>query len=335
MTTTTQLTPKQQNELSRQQHIKAIKTQVFDRVQSTITNYSNTGEINLPADYSPGNALKSAFLILQDTVNKDKRPVLEACSQLSIHNALYSMVVQGLNPEKKQCYFIAYGDKLTLSRSYFGTVALAKRLDPSIEDVTAEVIYKGDELKYSIINGRKVISEHVQKFMTEDDNPQIIGAYAIVVNRYGVVTATEIMTIRQIHQSWRMSRQNPFTDTGTLKPDTVHAKFTEEMCKRTVLNKVCKPIINNSSDATLLNAILEDSDPIDVRGQRYLEAANSIDAPIDMRNAGSQLPKEEEWEPVIAPDLPPVGEYEQNDGASHQEPPPPDEPPQIKPPVSL
>jgi recombination protein RecT len=38
--------------------------------------------------------------------------VLQACTRDSIANALLDMAVQGLNPAKKQGYFIAYGKQL-------------------------------------------------------------------------------------------------------------------------------------------------------------------------------------------------------------------------------
>ncbi len=72
--------------------------------------------------------MKSAWLILQAAVDKDKKPVLEVCSKNSIANALLDMVVQGLNPAKKQCYFIAYGNGLACQRSYFGTMAVTKQV---------------------------------------------------------------------------------------------------------------------------------------------------------------------------------------------------------------
>lgn len=39
----------------------------------------------------------------------------------SIANSSLDMIQQGLNSGKNQCYFIANGQKLQMSRSYFGT----------------------------------------------------------------------------------------------------------------------------------------------------------------------------------------------------------------------
>jgi recombination protein RecT len=257
--------------------IAVVKKNIVDVIQSTVSKYVSTGELNLPADYSAGNALKSAFLILQGVQTRDNKPVLEACTPVSIHNSLYSMVVQGLNPDKKQCYFIPYGSTLTCHRSYFGAIALAKRMEPSIEDVVAEVIYQGDNLKYKIVNGRKTISDHEQAF--GDENRTIVGAYAIIIDRNGNVIKTEIMTIAQIHQSWKQSRQNPFDNSGKVKPDSVHGKFPEDMAKRTAINKVCKGIINSSSDAAILGQVIRQSDDDASEASfaiEYQEHANTV-----------------------------------------------------------
>ena len=93
------------------------------------------------------NALKSAYLILQDAKTRDKQPVLQVCTQGSIVNSLLDMVVQGLNPSKQQCYFIPYGNQLQLSRSYLGTIALTKRLK-GVKDVVGYAVYKDDVLEW-------------------------------------------------------------------------------------------------------------------------------------------------------------------------------------------
>jgi recombination protein RecT len=72
------------------------------------------------------------------------------------------MVVQGLNPDKKQCYFIVYGNKLQMQRSYFGSMAVAKAVNPEIEDIYADVIYEGDEFEYCKVRGRNVVVKHIQ-----------------------------------------------------------------------------------------------------------------------------------------------------------------------------
>ena len=140
-----------------------VKRETVDIVVDRVKEFENTGELTFPLNYIPQNALKSAWLILQETQNMDHKFVLDHCTKDSIANALLSMVVQGLNPDKKQCYFIAYGQKLMLQRSYFGSIVVAKMVNPDIEDVFGEAVYEGDEFEYSKVRGKTVVTKHNQK----------------------------------------------------------------------------------------------------------------------------------------------------------------------------
>lgn len=225
-----------------------VKNETVDIVMRRVTELQQSGRLRFPPDYSPENAMMSAYLILQQTVDRDKKPVLQSCSRESIANSLLDMVVQGLNPGKKQCYFIAYGQTLSCQRSYFGTVAVTRRVTKA-KDIFAECVYEGDEFEYVIECGNKRVAKHTQSLKSIDKD-RIIGAYCTIVPAEGE-PYTEIMTIDQIRQAWRQSRQSPFDDKGGLRPDSVHAKFTEEMAQRTVTNRACKMFVNSSSDASL------------------------------------------------------------------------------------
>ena len=43
----------------------------------------------------------------------------------------------------------------------------------------------------------------------------------------------------------------PVDDKGNIKAGSTHDKFLAEMCMKTVINKVCKSIINSSDDSCL------------------------------------------------------------------------------------
>lgn len=228
----------------------SIKDQTLTAVSKRIRAMQGNGEIHFPEDYSPQNSLNSAWLQLQEIKTKDKKPVLQACTKASICNALLDMVITGMNPAKGQGYFIPYGNQLSFQRSYMGTMALAKRVDDTIEDIPAEVVYKGDQLEYEIVKGQKFVTSHKQKIENiKPDN--IVAAYAMVVDKNGEVKKCVIMTMEEIKKSWKMSKMNPITDKGNLKAGSTHAEFTAEMCKRTVIARLCKPIIGSSDDKNL------------------------------------------------------------------------------------
>jgi recombination protein RecT len=238
-----------------------MKQSIVDIVGGKLNSYMTHGEIALPKDYSPANAMRFAWLALQDVTNKDGRPALEVCTKDSIANALLSMAVQALNVGKNQGYFIVYGNKLSFQRSYFGTMAVTKMVEPKVNDFAYAVVYQGDVFRYGIHLGKKMVTEHEQD-IDNVDKTKIKAAYCIALDKTGAPYRTEIMTIDQIHQSWKQSKMNPFDEHGKLKPGSTHAKFTEDMCLRTVVNKCCKPIINTSTDSQLLLDIVRRTEDV-------------------------------------------------------------------------
>jgi recombination protein RecT len=237
--------------VKQESHLALMKRTVVDAVAAKVGEFVRNREIDLPKDYSVGNALKAAWLILQETKTKDEKLVLEACTKDSIANSMLDMVVQGLNPIKNQVYFIAYGKTLTAQRSYFGSMAVAKMVSPLIDDFAYAAVYEGDTFKYGITNGRKNVLSHEQE-LGNVDKKKIIGAYAITLNKAGDPIRSEIMTMDEIKQAWKQSKMNPVADNGTVKTGSTHEKFAADMAMKTVINKLCKAIVNSSSDKSIL-----------------------------------------------------------------------------------
>lgn len=183
---------------------KALTTQeknVTEEVLTRVNDLSKKGELVVPPGYSAANALKSAWLMLQETVDRNQKPALQVCTKSTIANSLLDMVIQGLSPSKKQCYFIVYGNRLQLTRSYMGTVAVTKRLK-GIKDVKAYCIYEGDEFeqKYDLDTATLQITRFNPKFENIDIN-KIKGAFAVVLGDNGPIY-TEVMNINQIKKAW-------------------------------------------------------------------------------------------------------------------------------------
>jgi recombination protein RecT len=227
--------------------IKKFEESTLQMVLTKVNQFREVGELKIPKDYAPENALRSAWLTLQETKTKDGQPVLQECSKESIANALLKMVTEGLSPLKRQGSFIAYGKKLQWQREYGGTLALAKRYG-EMKEIHAQIIYDGDVFEYAIdkINGRKSVIKHEQKF-ENINNAKIKGAYAIVVFNDGT-TDLEIMPLSEIHNAWN---QGPMKGASP-----AHKNFPDQMCKKTVISRACKLLISGSDDAVLM----EDSD---------------------------------------------------------------------------
>lgn len=215
----------------------------MENVQAKIGELVSNGEINFPKNYSYQNALKGAWLVLQETQDRNKKPALQVCTKSSIINALFEMAIKALSVTKKQGYFIVYGNKLVFQESYFGHIAMLKRA-VDVKTISAQVIYEDDDFEYTINSetGMKELLKHEQKLENIDFN-KIRGAYAMIVEENGT-EHFEAMTMKQIRASWNMGQTN-----GSSK---AHTNFTDEMAKRTIINRLTKSIINTSDDAGLI-----------------------------------------------------------------------------------
>lgn len=249
---------------------------ISEQVLNKIEKFQADGGLTLPANYSVENHMKSAWLILQSTKDRDNRPALEVCTKDSIANALFDMVLQGLAVSKNQGYFIVYGNKLEFQRSYFGTVALAKRVGGIKQEPIANVIYEGDEFIYSIDpnTARIQIIKHEQK-IENIDNTKIKAAYALTVRPDGTTQVT-IMSMQQIRAAWQQG--------ATKGNSPAHKNFAEEMAKKTVIGRACKMIINSSDDAWLYEGKSDEMD-VDVASRQREAAVNAGKTVIDTQEA--------------------------------------------------
>ncbi len=246
---------------------KAPMPKITSRVLDQITQMQSAGRITIPADYNVANALTSAWLVLQTTMDMNqnllfKNGVLDESigTQNSLVNALHDMVVQGMNVAKKQGYFIIYGKTVTFQRSYFGDVALAIRLNPNMVPY-GDVIRKGDDFAPCKVRNRygliTVVGKHVQAWPRKSDD--IIGCYvgAVMIDpETGEATdmGMELMDIDQIRMSWTKSK--------TYKPggNTFHNQQPDQACLRTVSRRWAKPIINSSGDQMLIQSVRRQSE---------------------------------------------------------------------------
>lgn len=252
---------------------KIEEKQITDIVFNKVVGLQAKGAIDFPNNYSVGNALKSAYLILQEAKTREKKPVLQVCTQDSIANALLDMVVQGLNPTKQQCYFIPYGNQLTLSRSYLGTIALTKRLK-GVKDVVAYPIYKNDKLDigFDILTGKTKINEF--KPALDHKAQDLIGALGIVVGENEILYL-EYMNMEQIRNAWNQ---------GTMKGNSpAHKNFPDQMAIKTVINRVCKKYVNAADDSDkIADLISKTAEEVDNELEiEMAENANAKELPLD------------------------------------------------------
>lgn len=259
--------------------VASIQASIAEQVLAKVTIMRDSGGLRIPENYAPENAIRVAWLILQDTVNTSKQPVLQACSTASIANALLKMVMMGLNPIKRQCSFIAYGTNLTCQREYQGTIAMAKR--HGVVSVTGAAVFQGDVFEFvKMPDGSDKVTKHEQTLQTIDSGI-VVAAYAIKTYEGGK-TECKVMSMSQIRKAWA---QGP-----TKGESPAHKNFPDEMAIKSVIGRLLKPDVNSSDDSDLFDeretgTINIDPKTADVENKINQNANKeqfSLDAPIEM-----------------------------------------------------
>lgn len=269
--------------------VAEVKRDISTQVLAKIDAFQASGELTIPKDYKVENALKSAYIILSDP----KNDILSKCKPASVAEALLKMVIYGVSPIKKQCYFIAYGDKLECSISYAGNITIAKRYG-KLKSIKGNAIFDGDVFEFEVdqTTGRRKIIKHVQTLESVGSN-KIKGAYAVYELNDGSIDV-EVMSIAQIQMAWGQG--------GSKGNSPAHKNFADQMAIKTVLNRACKLLISSSDDSVLYDP-LEDDKVIDVTGSNVeyeveakankesldFEDANVIDEEVVIVDASEEL----------------------------------------------
>lgn len=251
--------------------VAKVNENFITALQTTLADKESKGFLSFPQGYDYHSEMFDAYLTLKQTSNKQGLSVLDTCDKVSITNTLFDMVRNGLSMNRGQCYAIDYKGQLQLQISVFGYEAIARR--KGLVSNPTQIIYKNDVFKYHIEEGEIVIDEHTQDF-ENIDNDNIIGAYSIAVMSDGF-KHTELMTLAQMRQAWRQGygyKENDKT--------TTHAKFTDQMCKKTVKKRCLKEIVRAYTDEGIDfedNTDTNRAEDIVAERDMDVENANSVD----------------------------------------------------------
>lgn len=243
-----------ENKIITQDEHKVVQKNITDKVLGSVQTMVSNNQLQLPKNYVVGNALKSAYLKLNDTKDKNGNSVLQSCSQNSIANALLKMVVLGLNPAKDQAYFVAYGKDLTLMTSYFGKITAIKRIK-GVVDVRADVIYEDTEYELEVDEfGNDLVKVIKPCPLDKRSNDKIIGAWAKIIFDPEVWGAREyscVMTMQEIKNAWGQG--------ATKGNSPAHKTFATEMAKKSVINRCIKNYINSRDDQDMIIETLKET----------------------------------------------------------------------------
>lgn len=198
---------------------------IADSILKSFNTLATQGQLVFPKGYNVGNQLKLMYTSLSQNGNLTK------ATPVSIGEALTEAVIQGLEIDKKQVYFIVYGNKLQMFRSYYGDVAVSYRTG-LVKYINARVIYEDDTYELDVDDyGNDIVVNHKTALINRDKN--IVGAYAWA-DYYDGSHRTVLMTWKEIQTNWSKSKSG----------GAVQKEFPQEMAKRTVIRRLVKMIFN-------------------------------------------------------------------------------------------
>lgn len=277
-------------ESAKRRENQTTTTEASQIINQAINQYTSMVEQNvfdIPENYSYKNAIQQARYLLTKPAESGKnagKTIIEVCTPQSILQSVMEMAQKGLNPDKKQCYFIPYGNTCTLSVSYQGNVALAKRSGQDIGDIYGYAVYKSDkfELEFDITKGTykiKTYQPNVNEWKKED----IIGAFAVITDKDGEVKYTEYMTMEQIRAAWSM---------GAAKGNSpAHRKFPDQQAIKTVKSRAVKSFVNTADDSDIMSNDEKSIAYTDNSFKEELEAnANTLELDVSIPKEVKEVP---------------------------------------------
>lgn len=162
-----------------------------------------------------------------------QRGILQ-CSALSIFSAIRDSAMYGLEPVGilGDAALVPYDGVCTLQPEYRGLRKLAMR-SGDVAKVDASVVFTKD--RFRILEGDEPRIEH--ELSLEAERGSVLGAYAFARFTNGELVAiwmphADLLKRRNESKSWKRAERE-----GT--NDSVWHKWFEEMCKKTVLKRLC------------------------------------------------------------------------------------------------
>lgn len=203
----------------------------------------------------PKNFNKQRFLQNCMTVLQDGTADFSKCEAKSVVRTLLKGAFLGLDFFNGECYAIPYGGNVQFQTDYKGEVKLAKRYSSNpIKDIYAKVVREGDEFVENVINGQQTVTFNPKPF----NDGKIIGAFAVCLYKdegmiYDAMSVAEIEHTRQTFSKAANSK--------------AWKESYGEMCKKTVLRRLCKLIDLNFDTAEAMQAF-EDGSAFDVKDHK-------------------------------------------------------------------
>lgn len=201
-----------------------MANEVAIKFSDQLTDKLVSVETALPKDFNRERFVQNCLAVMNET------PQLAKINPAHTIQGLLKGAYLGLDFLNRECYLIPYGTSVQFQTDYKGEVKFTKKYSiRKIKDIYAKVVRQGDEFVEEIVDGKPSIDFKPVPFNDGD----IIGAFAIVLYQDGGM-AYEVMSVKDIN-----SVRNNYSKASQSK---AWKNSFDEMCKKTVLRRLCKHI---------------------------------------------------------------------------------------------
>ena len=227
----------------------------------------------------PKNFNKQRFMQNCMTVLQDGTADFSKCDARTVVRTLLKGAFLGLDFFNGECYAIPYGGTVNFQTDYKGEVKLCKRYSSNpIQDIYAKIVRDGDQFEEIIENGKQTVTFHPKAF----NNGEIIGAFAVCLYKDGGMIY-DTMSVAEIEHT-----RQTFSKAANSK---AWKESYGEMCKKTVLRRLCKLIDLNFDTAEQMQAF-EDGSAFDVKEHKP-EPEKAVDVYADVESVEVEDVKDE------------------------------------------
>lgn len=220
----------------------AEKNQVTVRFDEYLTDTLTNIENALPKDFNKARFVQNCIALRNDNTD------IKSANPSDVINGLLKGAYMGLDFFNKECYLIKRGNSLVFQTDYKGECKFVKAYSTRpIKDIYAKVVREGDEFEERIVGGIPSVDYKPLPF----NDGSIVGAFAICLFDDGGMIY-ETMSIKDI--------QAVRNNYSACKNSKAWQNSLDEMCKKTVLRRLCKHIDKNVDSVEALKAYEEGAD---------------------------------------------------------------------------
>lgn len=200
------------------------KNEVAVKFSEKLTDKLVSVENALPKDFNKERFVQNCIAVMNET------PSLANINPAQTIQGLLKGAYLGLDFLNRECYLIPYGNSVQFQTDYKGEVKFTKKYSiRPILDIYAKVVREGDSFEEVIIDGHPSIGFKPLSF----NDGEIIGAFAVVLYQDGGMSY-EVMSVKDIN-----AVRNNYSKASQSK---AWKNSFDEMCKKTVLRRLCKHI---------------------------------------------------------------------------------------------